>query len=314
MAGRFYYPQGYSSGTTRERRVGEGSQTIPTRPPYNQAAHGVPEENNAHFNPDYNQSYDRDTYVNNNYFNNSDYYNGDPDNYEVHPAYAEGIVRDYNYQDYHNEEPNNYDQVYSNTNSNQNSGNNNNFRNYYDTNNQVENNQQFNNFDIDMRENNLGNQNSTQDKRRFQEFVNFQDEVSPPVTLKNIREIVAELLEPQPDRPIKFRNNVVNGRERNFARPPSPRPGSSRGPSESAGGTGVARSHERDYFPERPSGLSDSEWRAMFNTFIQSREARGAIPPVYSDNNSCPSPSHLDEAEEYMDEYENEPSNSGLSI
>ena len=92
-----------------------------------------------------------------------------------------------------------------------------------------------------MRENNFGNNNSVHnlDQRRFQNFDNYQDDVSHPVTLKNVRDIVAELLvQPQSDRPIN-NNNSVHGRNRNSARHPSPRPGPSRNPREGAGGTGV---------------------------------------------------------------------------
>ena len=313
MAGRDYLPYGVP-GRTPGERAREGSRADPRRPTYQQTTQSVSEDS-SYVNTEYNQIYDN----NDRYVNNSEYFNnGDPYNYEYLPAQAEDTVRDFNYfQEYHNEEPTNYDYVYSNTNSNKNSGNKS--RKYYDSNNnQVDKNQPYNFSDIDMRENIFENHNSVEDKRRFQNFDNFQDEESHPVTIKNVRDIIEELLtKPQPDRHNnnnKIKNNSVHGRDRNYARPPSPRPGSSRGPSEDAGGTGVARSHERDYFPERPEGLLDSEWRAMCNSLIQTREACGAIPPIHKVNFSCPSPSLLDDAEEYMDENEDEQSDSGSSI
>ena len=157
MAGRDYLPFGVPRRTPGERGAREGSQAVPRRPPpmegfppYQQAAQSVPDGNRSYFNPEYNQFYDNhDRYV-----NNSDYYNnGDPYNYEDRPVDAEDTVMDFNnFHENSNGEPANYDyglpplltarmnNVYSNTNSNQNSGNN--VRNYYDaTNNYIDNNQ-----------------------------------------------------------------------------------------------------------------------------------------------------------------------------
>ena len=83
---------------------------------------------------------------------------------------------------------------------------------------------------------------------------------------------------------------------------------------EVAGGTGVARSQVRDSLPDRPSGLLNSEWRAMCETLNQARAAGGAVPPDHSVNNSCTAPPLLNAAEEYADKNDTDSSSSGSSL
>ena len=46
----------------------------------------------------------------------------------------------------------------------------------------------------------------------------------------------------------------------------------------------------------------------------KARAARGAVPPSHSDNNSCPTSSLLNVAEEYLDEHDIDYSTSGSSL
>ena len=80
-----------------------------------------------------------------------------------------------------------------------------------------------NNFsDIDMRQNNYGNDNLVHDfnfdQRRFHDLDNFQDDFSQPVTHKALRDFLSGLIVPtQHDMPI---NNLVHDLNRNSVRPP----------------------------------------------------------------------------------------------
>ena len=109
-------------------------------------------------------------------------------------------------------------------------------------------------------------------------------------------------------------NNLVHDLNRNSVRPPPLRPVLTRNSYEVAGGTGDARSQVQNILPDRPSGLSKSEWRAMCETLSQARAASGAVPPDHSVNNSCAAPPLLNDAEEYSDENDTDSSFSGSSL
>ena len=227
MAERDFYRYGGPRRGPSMHGARGGGQADPRRPstmegfpPDQQAAHRAPDGNRYFYDSVYNQNYgdNLDRYVDNSDLNNDNFmdYNNFHDNYNSNANDDYGLPPRLTAR---------INNDYFNENSNMNSGYN--VSNYYDStnnNNYGDNLRNNNNLsDIDMRQNNYGNNNSVHglniDQRRFHDLDNnYQDDVSQPVTLNNLRDIIAGLIvPPQPDMPI---NNLVHGLNRNTVRPP----------------------------------------------------------------------------------------------
>ena len=329
MTDRIVFRDGEFRRSSRSRGSRGGGQTNPRGHlsmegffPIPQTAERVSDSNRSFYSSAYNQNYgdNLDSYV-----DIADNEINDNQNY----LERDNLIRDYNsfQENYNNNDsfglpPHLNTRINNDYIGNMNSGFN--VGSFYDpnfNNNYGENRTARNFSDIDMRQNNglehefnfdqnNGIENEINfDQRRFHNLDNFQVENSQPVTHKALRDILSGLIVPsQNEMP---NNNLVHDLNRNSVRHPPLDHVFSRNSHEVVGGTGVARSQARIILPDRPSGLSKSEWRAMLQTLSQTRAASGAVPPLHSVNNSCAALPLLNNAEEYLDENDTESNFSG---